>query len=208
MTTQLLIFAKAPIPGYAKTRLIPALGERGAATLQQRMTRSVVEEALRSAVGPVTLCCAPDPNHPGFRRLQQEHGITLKGQRGADIGERMMDGFEQALQEHEAVILTGTDCPQLDAGQFRAVHAALQRSAAVVIPALDGGYVLIALRRALLSHLSTLFSGIAWGTERVMEATRTRLENLDLEWAELPPLADIDREEDLALLPKKWALSG
>ncbi len=208
MTTRLLIFAKAPMPGYAKTRLIPALGEQGAAELQQRMTRHVVEEALYSGLGAVTLFCSPDTNHPSFQQLQREHDLSLQQQHGADIGERMMHGFEEALGGCERAILMGTDCPQLDAGQFQAVHAALQRSAAVVIPALDGGYVLIALRRTLLDHLPTLFSGMEWGSDQVMETTRSRLESLNLEWEALPPLADIDTREDLVLLPRQWGISG
>ncbi len=204
MNSPLLIFAKAPIPGYAKTRLIPALGEQGAAALQQRMTSHVTKEALRSGVGPVTLYCAPDPGHPLFQQLQQEHDLEIQRQQGADIGERMMHGFEQALGNSEMAILVGTDCPQLDSELFQAVHGALQNSEAVVIPALDGGYVLIALRQAFLDHLPILFMGVEWGSDRVMEVTRTALDGLGLEWVELSPLADIDIEEDLALLPAQW----
>ncbi|MBC8519933.1 MAG: TIGR04282 family arsenosugar biosynthesis glycosyltransferase [Gammaproteobacteria bacterium] len=208
MSSPLLIFAKAPVPGYAKTRLIPALGEQGAATLQQRMINHVVEEARLSGVGPVTLYCAPDSYHPLFQQLQQDHGLGICRQQGADIGERMLHGFEQTLKESEMAILVGTDCPQLDAKQFQAVHAALQGSEAVVIPALDGGYVLIALRRAFLDHLPTLFRGIEWGSDQVMEATRMVLDRSGLEWAELSPLSDIDIEEDLALLPPQWGVSN
>jgi hypothetical protein len=60
------ILARAPIPGAAKTRLIPALGAEGAARLQRWMLQRTVAMALVADVGPVSLWCAGDPAHPDF----------------------------------------------------------------------------------------------------------------------------------------------
>ena len=59
--------AKAPIPGLAKTRLIPSIGAHAAAVLQERLTERAVATALAADIGPVTLWCTPDPSHASFR---------------------------------------------------------------------------------------------------------------------------------------------
>ena len=64
----------------------------------------------------------------------------------------------------------------------------------MLIPAEDGGYVLIGAREAQ----PQLFSGIAWGTAAVMAETRARIAALGLNAAELPALWDVDTEDDLA----------
>jgi glycosyltransferase A (GT-A) superfamily protein (DUF2064 family) len=62
----------------------------------------------------------------------------------------------------------------------------------VLIPADDGGYVLLGLNRSNMR----LFSDIAWGGEQVLAATRERLSELRWRWLELPPLWDVDFPDD------------
>ena len=61
------ILAKAPIPGFAKTRLIPLLGADGAARLQERLLERALATAVEAKLGPVTLWCAPDAESPFFQ---------------------------------------------------------------------------------------------------------------------------------------------
>ncbi len=186
--TNIAILAKAPVPGLAKTRLIPAIGAHAAAVLQERLTERAVATALEAAIGPVTLWCAPDPSHPSFRDLVSRYRIALKRQPGGDLGARMV----AAMQGPTLVI--GTDCPALTVGHFYAAADALRDAEIVVIPAVDGGYVLIGARAA---H-PQIFADIAWGTASVTQETRARISALGLESAELAPLWDIDTEADLA----------
>ena len=88
--TDIAILAKAPVPGRAKTRLIPAIGAHAAAVLQERMTAQAVETALRRRLGPVTLWCAPDPRHASFRELCARHPVALMRQADGDLGARML----------------------------------------------------------------------------------------------------------------------
>lgn len=46
MTTAIIVFAKAPVPGLAKTRLAPALGAQGAAALAERMLHHTLAQAV------------------------------------------------------------------------------------------------------------------------------------------------------------------
>jgi glycosyltransferase A (GT-A) superfamily protein (DUF2064 family) len=98
------------------------------------------------------------------------------------------------------LLLMGTDAPALDAALLRHAAVALQGRDAVFVPALDGGYALVGLRRPAPS----LFAAIAWSTPQVMAQTRAALAAAGLRHAELPPVADIDEPPDLARLPPGW----
>src|SRR3954471_13858180 len=91
---EIAILAKAPIPGYAKTRLIPSVGAHAAAVLQARLTERTVETAVTADIGPITLWCAPDASHRSFRDLQKEHGLTLAAQPAGDLGARMLAAMQ------------------------------------------------------------------------------------------------------------------
>jgi rSAM/selenodomain-associated transferase 1 len=196
-----LVMAKAPLPGLAKTRLIPALGAEGAAALAARMLRHTLDEALAAGLGPVTLCAAPSASHPAFARIAGESCLTLADQGEGDLGARMRRAFERALPRHSGALLIGTDAPALDAAVLRAAHAQLQQHDAVIGPAHDGGYVLIGLRRVE----APLFAAVPWSTPQVLSLTRERLREAGLRWAELPPLHDIDEPADLVhLADRGW----
>jgi rSAM/selenodomain-associated transferase 1 len=212
MRTALIVFAKAPEPGRAKTRLIPALGADGAAALAARLLAHAVGQAAEAAralapapAGSATLalCTTPDTVHPAFATLAREHALTLTAQGDGDLGARMDRALTRALQGHDAALLIGTDAPALDAAVLQRAAAALAGAPghdAVFVPALDGGYALVGLRRAA----PMLFADIDWGSARVMAQTRERARAAGLRWAELPPLADIDVPADLAHLPPGW----
>jgi rSAM/selenodomain-associated transferase 1 len=184
------ILAKAPVPGLAKTRLIPALGADGAAALQERLIRRAVATAADAALGPVALWAAPDGAHPLFQALRRRYGVTLGRQPDGDLGARMQ---EAAAAANGPVLVVGTDCPALGADHLHRAAATLRNYDVVVIPAEDGGYVLIGLRQPC----AALFADIAWSTPTVIDETRRRLRTLTLSWRELPTLWDVDRPEDL-----------
>ena len=72
--------AKAPLPGFAKTRLIPALGADGAAALAACLLEHTLQQTLAAALGPVDLCCAPDATHPALARHADWPGLVLSEQ--------------------------------------------------------------------------------------------------------------------------------
>lgn len=200
MSTAIIVFAKAPVPGLAKTRLAPALGEACAAALAERMLRHALEQAVAANVGPVELCAAPDASHPALQAAAAEHGVRLTEQGTGDLGLRMHRAFARSLMHHGRVLLIGTDAPSLDAGVLRQAASALQDHDAVFLPALDGGYALVGQRRAD----PRWFTDMRWSHDRVMQDTRERLRAAGVRWAELPAVADIDEPADLVHLPPGW----
>lgn len=200
LDTRIIIFAKAPVSGFAKTRLIPALGAQGAADLALHMLQHAVQQAVGARVGPVELCVTPDAHHPVFESLATTHGITLSLQGAGDLGQRMHQAFERGLQVSSSVLLMGTDAPALDAAVLVAAKQKLQTHDAVFVPARDGGYALIGLRQPC----AALFHGIAWSTSSVMQDTRDRAQEQSIRWHELPSVQDIDEPQDLAHVPAHW----
>jgi rSAM/selenodomain-associated transferase 1 len=192
--TNIAILAKAPIPGLTKTRLIQSIGAHAAAKLQEVMTERAVQMALAARIGPVTLWCAPDPTHVSFRELAAQYKISLKRQPDGDLGLRMSAAIDGST------LVIGTDCPALTAEHLRTAGNALRDVDVVLIPAEDGGYVLIGARAAY----TELFSGITWGTATVLAETRERIAALGLKSVELPTLWDVDTEDDLARMEREF----
>lgn len=188
------VLAKAPVAGLAKTRLIPALGATGAARLQRRLAAATVRMCSQAATGPITLWCTPDTGHPFFRALQAVTGVILREQPSGDLGARLRAAMQAHFrqQPNMPLLMIGTDCPTLAPGQLQDAARALQHADVVLIPAEDGGYVLIGMRRAV----PEAFVGIAWSTAAVMQQTRERLEACGVTWRELPTLWDVDEPRD------------
>jgi rSAM/selenodomain-associated transferase 1 len=197
--TVIAILARAPIPGLAKTRLMPALGAHGAAVLQEQLTELAVETAIAAAIGPAILWATPDESHSAFRDLAGRFPIALARQPDGDLGQRILAAFEAG-----AGLVFGSDCPVLTPVHLRNAAAALQDNDLAIIPADDGGYVLIAMTKP---H-PALFTDIAWGGSRVMQETRRRASTAGLRMHEFASLWDVDRPDDLERLRPYEALAA
>lgn len=192
-TTCIIVFARAPQPGAVKTRLIPLLGPEGAAALQARLVKHTLATVSKAALGAVELHCAPDCDDDFFRFCSNRYRVDLVAQADGDLGARMAAAVSAALAVHARVLLIGSDCPALTARRLRqANQVLLDGAAAVLVPAEDGGYVLLGLTRSD----KRLFEGIAWGNDTVLADTRARLRALGWRSPELETLWDIDRPED------------
>lgn len=194
----MMVFGRAPSPGRVKTRLIPALGERQATALYQHMLDRTLRVAATADVGQRQLWLdAGDVALPAYPAAQTL-GFSIHRQQGNDLGERMQHALHSALEAADCAILIGSDCPEYSTSYLDAAVAALADHDVVVGPAVDGGYVLIGLRRTAPG----LFTDIPWSTTGVMAATRLRLQALQWRWHELPALRDIDRPDDLHFFPE------
>jgi rSAM/selenodomain-associated transferase 1 len=190
MSVQIAIFARAPVPGAAKTRLAPLLGAEGAALLHEKLVLHAIASALAADVGPVRLWCAPDCSHPFFAQT----GVALANQRGADLGARMLHAFEAAKGP---LLLIGADCPAITVDDLRWCAQALDEGApSVFLPAEDGGYGLVGAARPI----SQIFNDMQWGVADVMAQTRIRLKGAGIAWREGRTIWDVDRPDDYARL--------
>lgn len=189
----IIIIAKEPRPGFAKTRLIPALGVEGAAILADRLLRHTLTEALAADTGSVELCVTPDPDASYWQDLEALRNFQLSAQADGDLGARLAAAAQRAMTGKTPVILIGSDCPALDRHQLQQMAKALQTEDACLCPVADGGYALLGLQR----FAASLFTDIPWSTDQVAALTRQRLQQLGWSWYESAPLRDIDEPEDL-----------
>jgi len=193
----LIIFAKAPVPGKVKTRLIEKLGPQGCADLHTQLTRHCVATVSKSSRFMTSLWCAPTVEDPLFKSLSTKYAIELKQQQGNDLGERMAFALKQTLESNDIAIIIGSDCPMLTHQDLEHVILKLENGFdASIIPAEDGGYVLLGLRR--FSPL--LFKEIEWGSKHVFKKTKMYLDDLGWNTYQHETFWDVDRPNDLQRL--------
>lgn len=197
---RIVIFAKAPQPGFAKTRLIPVLGAQGAADLARWMLVQTVRKALAAGLGPVELCVTPSAADPVWQTLALPEAVQWSDQGEGDLGEKMARAAQRVLESGASVLLIGTDCPQLNVDHLRQAAGALGQADAALLPTFDGGYALLGLNRF---HRS-LFAAIGWSTAAVASETLDRFGQLGWAVHRQPMLHDIDEPADLQWLPGTW----
>lgn len=194
-----IIFAKFPAKGMAKTRLQPALGIDGAARMARQLLLHSVEQALAAGFS-VEMCVSPEPTDPCWNELSLPKSLSWSAQAEGDLGLRMLTASQNALDKFEKVILIGTDCPDLMNEQIQSAAQQLKQYDTTMIPAVDGGYVLLGLKQSD-AHL---FSDMTWSVSDVAAVTQQRVKDLNWSLALLEPLADIDEPDDLQYLPADW----
>ena len=188
MSPRVVLFTRYPEPGKAKTRLIPALGDAGAASLHRTLTERTimaVQDAgltleIRTTGAPVSTFAA------------WLGAATIVDQGEGDLGERLA----RAGPPYPTLFI-GSDAPDLTPALLRNAADALTHADAVIGPAEDGGYWLLGLARAV----EGVFDRIDWSTEMVFAQTLARLTTADIDPVLLPELADCDRPEDLLRWP-------
>lgn len=187
----LLVFARAPVPGRCKTRLMPRYGARGAAALHRQLCTLTLDQAQASGL-PMELWCAPDSGHGFFLRCRRRGDVVLRRQSSGDLGRRMTHALRDGLRRAERVLLVGTDCALLTPQRLRTALTALDACEAVLQAADDGGFVLIGARER-----APALRGIAWSSGRERVQTESRLQRQGLRWTRLPALWDVDRPADV-----------
>jgi len=172
------------------------MGKTGSAQLHQDMLEQKLKLVTENRIAVVELHCPPDQQHPYFQQAASRFNLELHTQVGDDLGERMANALQDALNTHSQAVIIGTDCPPLDQEYLVSAFQALENgSDAVIGPAADGGYVLLGLRQ----FHSILFTDMDWGTDTVLNHTKAKLHQLGFTYVELNTLWDVDRPDDLDL---------
>jgi rSAM/selenodomain-associated transferase 1 len=197
---ELLLFARQPVPGEVKTRLIPQYGAGGAAEIAAFLIRATVELAASAWPGRISLYASPDPGHPLFRELSREFSIALATQAGGDLGTKMLAALEEGIARSGCAAVMGCDVPHCGWPLLDQANDWLARGDNVLGPSEDGGYYFIGLQQAQAG----LFQGIPWGGQGVLAATLARAEALGIEFEMLPLQRDIDTAADLWLAAQKY----
>ncbi|MDA9918600.1 TIGR04282 family arsenosugar biosynthesis glycosyltransferase [Erythrobacter sp.] len=192
---QLILFARYPSPGECKTRLIPALGAEGAASLHRHLAERTLDVLIKS--GASVTVAFTGASESAFTDWLGE-APKYKQQAEGGLSARLLPFARSA-----PVIFFGSDTPDISVAHVAAAIDALETHEVVIGPALDGGYYLIGMR----TPLPQLVTDMPWSTDEVLPETLRRLDAMAIEPQLLEPLSDCDRPEDLDRWPHLAAQS-
>ncbi len=193
-----IVFAREPIPGQTKTRLIPAIGKQNAAALGDAFNRDALAKAKR--LTPAELVIAGSA--PGgakrsryFKNLANEFGAWVLDQGAGHLGARMATAMRPFTNAGGALLM-GTDTPTLPVRLLVKSADLFEKHPLVLAPTLDGGYYLVAMR----GKLANIFKPMNWGTDDVLAITLRRLRDANESYFLGPWWYDVDRPGDLQFL--------
>ncbi len=190
----LIIFAKSPVAGQVKTRLIPSIGREKATNLYRELLARTLDTAVKTQFTDIQLWISGNIRHRYFSGFKNRNNFKFYQQEGKDLGQRMFNAFDSVLKKHPYAILIGSDCPSLLNSDLKRAMTLLKNGKELVLgPAKDGGYYLIGLRK----NNFKLFSEIKWGGESVFSETYSRAKKMKLDIELLSEKRDVDRASDL-----------
>jgi rSAM/selenodomain-associated transferase 1 len=204
MKTAVVVMLKNPVPGKVKTRLSRKYGKRGAARIHTRLTEQLLSGISGLGNVDIYLSVTPGRAHVRAWHWARVFGMRLKVQAPGDLGEKMLAECSALARQYQAVIIVGSDCPEVDASVLEQCRKLLQSNDVVIGPAEDGGYYLLGLRRCMAG----MFRNISWGTGIVFRETERRLQSAGVSYACLEYRYDVDRPEDVIRLKRSMALTG
>ncbi|XP_052781882.1 uncharacterized protein LOC128218285 isoform X2 [Mya arenaria] len=218
LSKEIIVFTRYPIPGKAKTRLIPALGPKAAARLQVIMTEHVVNSLQR--VYHLDWSTQVTLQYNGGRKDQMEYWLSRKlcgmqcnyrQQAEGDLGTKLKSAVKDSFSRgNENVFVIGADIPGIDVKVIGSAFDTLKlpQHDMVLGPAEDGGYYLIGFSRAALKYIDYIFDEIEWGTEKVFQQQLQKAKDLNAHVAVLPyKLRDVDTEEDISVFEGEVGVS-
>jgi rSAM/selenodomain-associated transferase 1 len=179
----ILVIAKDPQPGRAKTRLCPPCSPQQAAALAAAALHDTLDVATSVPAARRILIL------DGDGRRWQRPGWQVIAQRGGGLEERLANAF---MDVGEPALLVGMDTPQLTGEMLRDGQRALSRFDAVLGPALDGGYWSVGLRH----WHPAAFAGVPMSSDRTLRCQRERFSALGLRTHEQVALRDVDTVAD------------
>ncbi|MEM8713230.1 MAG: TIGR04282 family arsenosugar biosynthesis glycosyltransferase [Planctomycetota bacterium] len=201
---RLVLLAKEPRPGLAKTRLAADVGAEAAHALATAFIDDTFE-LMACAVDAREDRAASVAYTPADARAWFElraSAFTLLPQRGGDLGERIQGAFADAFAGGaERVVVMGMDTPHLPPGRIDHAFEELRGGADLALgPTEDGGYYLIGLTSPFESAHASLFKDVPWSTSDVLGVTQRRAREASLGVALLPETFDVDDGADLERL--------
>ncbi|WP_067471789.1 TIGR04282 family arsenosugar biosynthesis glycosyltransferase [Nocardia amamiensis] len=194
--TTLLVLAKAPIAGFAKTRLTPPLSPREAALVAAASLLDTLESVLASQMTHRVVAFTGNLGaaEHGAEIARMLNRFSVIPQRGADFGARLANAHADAASFGAPVLQIGMDTPQIGPDVLTSAATALAAGEAAVLgPAADGGWWALGLPTPQPARVLT---EIPMSTSRTGELTRAALLSCGLQVHNLPLFSDVDSFDD------------
>jgi len=196
MSRCLIIFAKSPISGEVKTRLIPYITPTEAAELYKAFIADIICNTHKLKCEQVTIAYTPSNAEATFHSICGQ-SVNYLPQKGHNLGERMKNAFMYSFDKgSQRTVIIGTDSPTLPLSYIRDAFDALKEVPVTIGPTFDGGYYLIGLSE----QNAAIFDGVDWSTSRVFSQTLTKIQAINKQLYVLPPWYDVDTSDNLEFL--------
>lgn len=192
MKSVLVIYTKYPDPGRVKTRLARDIGDELAASVHQAILLDLVSVHSNQSYD-LLLCISPPEDEQRFASLFEDASIIH--QSAGDLGQRLRNTTKQLLERYDNVVIIGSDCLAITPDDVKESVKKLTDHDVVLGPADDGGYYLVALKRA-----HDIFDGIEWSTPQVLAQTMQKISMKKLSSATLGTRYDVDTIAELERL--------
>lgn len=189
LKTAVIMMTKLPIPGFCKNRLHEVLEAYESAEFQRLCIKDLTAMVLRSELPLYIYYASPG----GYKLGDHVSEVSYIPQKGEDLGERMYHAVQQTLSQYEAVIVVGSDLPDLEPRIVYKAVQDLEQSDMVLGPCYDGGYYLLGTKAA---H-PEIFEGISWGSPQVLDQTLNKAKKAGLSLRLLETRRDIDTWYDI-----------
>ncbi|MGH9087029.1 MAG: TIGR04282 family arsenosugar biosynthesis glycosyltransferase [Acidimicrobiales bacterium] len=193
-----LVVARAPVEGKAKTRLIPGLGTAAAADLAAAALLDTLAAVRLAHVAARIVALTGDLSEArrGDEVRSALEGFTVLGQQGSGLAARLVRARRQAAALASGPVLQiGMDTPQVSSDLLDDGAALLTRTGGVAVlgPATDGGWWALGLPDGLAAPA---LGEVAMSRADTGARTRAVLERAGLAVSELPVLTDVDTPAD------------
>lgn len=185
-----VIYAKNPVAGKVKTRIARHSNRHFACNAYRALLRATLAQLALDSHAVVAY--SPNLRHGHLKSQAKRHALNTQAQPHGDLGQRMRQTLRQGLKNHDAVVLVGTDCPQISQPAVALALKALETHDAYVQPASDGGYVLIASK----CYCPALFQQIDWSTRQVLAQTKRQARTAKISLSIGPTLPDVDTKNE------------
>ncbi|MEP5611520.1 MAG: TIGR04282 family arsenosugar biosynthesis glycosyltransferase [Cyclobacteriaceae bacterium] len=195
-----MIFVKNLIPGMVKTRLAKDIGIDAALDIYKQLIEQTNEVADKITTDKTIYYS----EYVEIEDIWDTEKYSLKVQKGNDLGEKMLNAFDEAFDSYNKVVLIGSDCFDLTPETIANAFKSLEDFDVVVGPASDGGYYLLGMKE----HLPQLFQGKEYSTDKVLQELLAEAEELELSVHQLEELNDIDTLQDLKDAGVEWETEG
>ncbi len=190
----LAVFTRTPVVGQTKTRLATLLGHQGALNAHIELVEGCL--ARLQMISDVECSLWVTRASPIVDAWSRDSGFVLCLQEGGDLGARMYNTLNFLLENAEAAVLVGSDCPDIDSNYVRSAFAALQTNDLVFGPAEDGGYGLVGVRHVARTASQAVFKNVSWGGSQVLAQSLTAAAEVGLTVANLATIWDVDTPAD------------
>lgn len=188
MKACLIIFAREPEKGKVKTRLSGYLSESRCLNLYKAFLKDTLGIAGKVKCDEKLIAYESSGAYPPYL-LRISSPLQLARQKGKNLGERMHNAFLQAFDAgFSRAAIIGTDAPDLPARYVNRAFSELKKKDLILGPSKDGGYYLVALKRAC----GLVFKGIKWGSKQVLKDSLKNAKQLKMKTALLPAWSDVD----------------